>query len=466
MRAEKAKSLLVSALALCLSLSCTFVQSLGQRGTPVPAPVTEIPAVNLTAEAALTAASRATPTGTAGPTQDASGTPAPEDTPAVAETTVPGALPHLEAGQPLDLTAINMLDEIRGWGLGQPAAGDTPAGAHQHVLVTEDGGLTWRDVSPPQPAGGEGVSLAASAFFLDEDNAWAAFYDANTARAAGTARVWVTRDGGGTWTASEPLDLSDVEGYVPSDMIFVTDRIGWLMAHAGAGMGHDYVLVFATRDAGQTWERVADPFTNTLAMSCQKNNLGFLNERTGWVTGDCFGVAPGVYFQRTDDGGLTWAEQLLPAPTGMARLFESPEVGCGTYSLTLLPPQAVRVAVSCNYFLEDGRIDNYLYASDDGGQTWSIDPLPGRTMAFLNPDVGWSLAGSDVNDPAAARLLSRTSDGGDSWAEIGTVFWDASFDFVTQELGWAVARSGEDLGLVQSTDGGATWQLLEPRSAP
>jgi photosystem II stability/assembly factor-like uncharacterized protein len=208
---------------------------------------------------------------------------------------------------------------------------------------------------------------------------------------------------------------------------------------------------------------VADPLSispTNLPMSCSKSGIGFLDPDHGWVAGDCHGVAPGVYFHRSTDAGRNWEPQPLPAPPGAADLFTNQTVGCGTYSLTVIPPQFVSVAVVCQDFV-NSELNAWLYRSNDAGQTWEANPLPGRELFFLDPNLVWSVAEGDVNNPTAVRHLFRSDDGGQSWADITTVTWGAQFDFVDANTGWAVARSGEELAFVHTTDGGATWQIVE-----
>ena len=73
---------------------------------------------------------------------------------------------------------------------------------------------------------------------------------------------------------------------------------------------------------------------------------------------------------------------------------------------------------------------------------------------------------ADPNDPDAPRRLYQTTDGGQTWPEINTVAWTAQLDFVDPAHGWALARAGEEIALVQSANGGASWALLEPDSGP
>ncbi len=439
-------------LGLALSLACSRLPLGGQ---PIPGPATVAAGITQTFVAGQgQAVGAATPT----TAPDATRPPAGAPTDSAADG---GARPRLAPGQPANIIRLNMLDAATGW-----AVGFAPNDPSEYVLRTTDGGQTWVDVSPPVAPG---TPWAATAFFLDANQAWVTLAHAEAPPLSGTpAVVWHTQDAGQNWSPSQPLNLSDAEYSAPSHLLFVDNLRGWLLTHVGAGMNHDYVMLFATGDGGQTWSRLADPLStapNGLPMSCGKTDLAFLDAQTGWVAGDCHGVAPGVYFHRTADGGLTWQPQVLPPPPGAANLFSLETVGCGTYSLRPLPPQTLKAAVYCQDFVS-GEVTVWIYSSADAGQNWDASPLPGRDLFFLDANTVWSAAEGDVNDPNAPRHLYRSDDGGQSWADITTVNWGPQLDFIDANTGWAVARAGEELALVHSTDAGANWQLLNPTTGP
>ncbi len=449
-------------LSLGLTLSCS--QLPGGQSAPTPTAGAVLSGATATAAATRT---QAVATSTPAATQSPAVTATPVSAEGAGGTTITPApsgeaLPRLEAGEALTVTTINMLSETAGWGIGRGTSDP-----HDHVLRTTDGGSTWQDVSPPERLASPEGELAATGFFQDADNAWVTYAARNgELLSVAAAVVWRTRDAGLTWSSSQPLNLADVEGSFPSDLFMADGLHGWLLTHVGAGMNHDYVILFATGDGGQTWARVADPLStdpNQLQQSCGKTGLGFLNAQTGWVTGDCHGVAPGVYLYRADDGGHAWQPVTLPAPANAAGLFTQETMGCGSYPVAFLSPQTVRLAVYCQDFnLNQAKV--YLYASDDAGQSWQISPLPGRDSAFLDAQTGWSVAEGDVNNPRAARKLSMTADGGRTWTDLGTVTWSSRLDFVSPLLGWGVARAGDEVALVHTTDGGKTWKLMQPRA--
>jgi photosystem II stability/assembly factor-like uncharacterized protein len=359
-----------------------------------------------------------------------------------------------------------MLTASTGWAAAE-AAGDLD----DRLLITSDGGQTWRDVTPPQPvdaalALGQGATLAA----LNEQTAWATFYDRTGGPLSTTPFVWRTADGGQSWNASQPLDLTDAELFSPSDLVFVDVHTGWLLVHVGAGMMHDYVMLFTTQDGGLSWERLADPFTETdngLMQSCGKTGLVFADAQTGWVTGDCGGVQPGApYLYRSTDAGRAWAFVELPPPGQKPDLFQIETMACGVQAPLYARGPAVVLAVTCqDYTADPSQSLAYLYRTGDGGASWTMEPIAGGFSAgtFLSPDAGWVLGPAATSSES---VLSQTLDGGLSLNSLRQLNWTGPLDFVDGQTGWAIAQAGDAKALVHTTDGGRTWQLITPQIAP
>jgi len=76
--------------------------------------------------------------------------------------------PNPKAGKPVTIKTIKMLDAQHGWAVGQ-IAGDSG----DSILFTQDGGITWKNISPA--AGSSNRSVLA--FFLDARQAWVIYYD-------------------------------------------------------------------------------------------------------------------------------------------------------------------------------------------------------------------------------------------------------------------------------------------------
>ena len=111
-----------------------------------------------------------------------------------------------------------------------------------------------------------------------------------------------------------------------------------------------------------------------------------------------------------------------------------------------------------------GQYGSMLYMSNDGGQTWTSNPSPARSLTFINPLVGWALpAGQNNNQPPYA--LSQTQDGGKTWTTVKQLAWTGALNFVDPQTVLAVAQADQASSLVSTTDGGKTWHEVKPKFA-
>ncbi len=389
--------------------------------------------------------------------------PSASPTPLVVTATVPTGL-HLKPGEALKVTSIHMLDAALGWAVGR---GSTDP--NDHILRTTDGGNTWRDVSPSGAfSASDNSDKAAAAFFLDASHAWIAVYNRTPSPHPQPAQVWFTTDGGQNWTPSQTLDLANVQQdyYMPTGLGFADANVGWLMVHLGVGMSHDYVALFTTRDGGKSWKRVVDPEKNNLPMGCYKNGAAFIDADNGWVAGDCGGVMAGLYLYRTNDGGATWEQESLPAPSTYPDLYQNEQDVCGATAPVMTPALDGYLAVKCT-FMTDGQNRRWLYTTADGGKTWTphVLPLPYGDLEFISPQAGW-LLGAVGADSNAEGHLYVTQDGGASWSPVQALGWQGQLDFIDEQNGWVVAEAGEALALVRTSNAGVTWQEIKPVVAP
>jgi hypothetical protein len=189
--------------------------------------------------------------------------------------------------------------------------------------------------------------------------------------------------------------------------------------------------------------------------------MSFSDPSNGWLiwqTLSAYYYIPPEY-ATTVDGGLTWERQDFPPPPESPDLFTEDYLYCEPYQLNLLSAQSVRLLVGCfDYGFPPEAFVSYLYASDDGGTTWTTarlpDPVhaPDYTLIYFNNDQALLLG----------REIYNSDDGGETWEQVGRVFWDGAFSFVDRENGWAVAREVGEVALARTEDGGATWEELRP----
>ena len=324
---------------------------------------------------------------------------------------------------------IEMLDEVNGWAV-----------TNENIIRTDDGGVTWYDVSPGSFAD---AGYLIYPDFFDANIAWVQFPDMNNYPNGGT--LYHTTDGGLNWE-------SFVTPFSGGIFHFIDEENGWMMADLGVGAGSMAVSIFQTGDGGQTWERVytndpnLDGAGETLPLGGIKGTLLPLDAQTLWVGGVVY--APGtIYLFRSDDGGGTWSQVELTLPANASAselsveniLFVSAERGIIMLRVTSDSPQVV------------------LYKTEDGGETWSLLPT--------------TFNGSGLLDlPSASEMIFYTGDQFHVTTDAGLSFTavipDIKFgesiidiSFVDSKMGWAIT---DELALYRTTDGAATWSRLIP----
>jgi len=431
---RRTATLTITLLAAALLGGCNMPSTGGP--TPLPPAATD------------TAAPVSSPAASATPEPASTATP-PEPSPPTA-TAAPAAPPivHLAAGVSFDLTWVSMRSLTEGWAVGGLS------GASDHVFRTTDGGQTWRDVTPPQPAD-VGLPQAASAFFLDAQTGWVLYHPSGNLTGGGMPlAVWRTGDGGASWTAAAPLavDLSGATQAVP-ELYFIDPTHGWIMLHLGAaGMNRYPIYLLRSEDGGATWSTQIDPYNAAYLQSCPKTGWTF-SGNTGLASiGNCPFDSAAVDW--SSDSGLTWTEIRLPFGSGYSNLAGN--AGCAAHSPILFSASAWIVAMDCRTFDSPPKNLSFLYRTNDASTTWTISEYPAGALDFIDTNQGWAF-GKDIY---------RTTDGGANWNHISTVTWDGQFSIVDASHIWAIASSGSNYALVESTNGGSSWAILNAQLVP
>lgn len=331
-----------------------------------------------------------------------------------------------------EFTALEMVDQQTGWSI-----------TEQAILRTDDGGLTWYDLSMPEVTDlGYGTGFSV----LDENIAWVLVADSQEPVHTGT--LYRTQDGGLNWEAIPvPFDSGKLD--------FVDALQGWMMLNLGAGAGSMGVSIFRTEDGGLTWSEVYTNDPNqpeagdSLPLGGLKNNLIAKDGQTAWVAGVIYAPET-IYLFKSTDGGQTWATQTLPAAPSTQNT-ESNTKGpiLLTASDAILPVQFMGETMRTGF-----------YISHNGGQSWDFNTMmPGLGVTdFVSPADGFYWSGEQ---------FFVTVDGGASWTATNPNidFGDTLFlmDFVDPQHGWVVTYTGDNQRILYATDdGGVTWRQLTP----
>jgi len=422
--------------------------------TPMPLIVVALAACAPAYAPEATPASNALPTKTVLWTDTP--TPAPDPAPTSTETPVePTPTPTSTPVLAVTITYIKMIDMTGGWAEGQVGTEEA-----SRILRTTDGGGTWRDVSPVIREGPYG------SFFLDAQLAWVWTLYGH--------EMWRTQDGGDTW-----VSVATVGGQ--PEIWFNDSQRGWKMEATHWGLSYvqfDIDSFGTTQDGGQTWQETNPPPGRGSAFMAYPDALmawavraGFAKTQEGYPN-----LVVPFFIEWTSDGGMAWTFHAMPLPPEafpvepLSDGYYFGGVGnCDFVSPVYSSTAIWKLALTC-----EGR--SWMYTTANRGKTWIISPMPAGLDAdiqFIDPTIGWLFL-RDPLDTSEGRLY-QTEDGGQDWTLIKRTRWaDAQLDFLDAQRGWAVVCSDawycyEDdaiHALVRTTDGGQTWQILQPQIAP
>jgi photosystem II stability/assembly factor-like uncharacterized protein len=158
----------------------------------------------------------------------------------------------------------------------------THQGLNVVLLKTENGGLSWINITPEA-----GITGEMKVQFIDSQ---VGFIYSNFSN---DDRFWITNNGGQSWL-EKPLNfnLGSGSGNIPS-MHFVNENTGYLFG--GDGSFNYKGVIAQTTNAGQSWNLTTLPNINSLI-----RHLHFTSQDTG------FAITGNGQIIRTNDGGNSW----------------------------------------------------------------------------------------------------------------------------------------------------------------
>jgi photosystem II stability/assembly factor-like uncharacterized protein len=320
-----------------------------------------------------------------------------------------------------------------------------------HLFWTEDGGIAWKDITPPGTT--SSPQRIVSAFFLNDKQGWA----------LAPGAVFSTADSGAHWSMTDLsraglVDLSQATEVAPfPPMIgridFSDSLHGWIsLATTRIGYGRSKWLL-KTSDGGRTWQLApGDP--------------GYAGMVHGLTSDECWMRSyQGDTLSVTRDGGKSWENIAILPPEGI-------DPGrWPNYELPMFKDSRqgfLVVTYSAEERVQSGAV---LFTTDDGGRTWKADrrltELGNMTSAFA---VSSAMVGDEwiaacvigrqnptlVMIPKGATVAS-TSDY-QAW-----LLEPRQLSFISPSRGWALLRYGR---IVSTSDGGKTWTEMRPEPMP
>jgi len=273
---------------------------------------------------------------------------------------------------------------------------------------------------------------------------------------------------GSDWTLIGPLNT----GGRITDVAISPDNDDHLYVSTAVGG------VFRSTDRGLNWTPIFDeigkPSIGNIAIApsnAQRIYVG-TGEANGSATSGAF-YGDGIY--RSDDGGDTWTNAGLPDSNHIGRIVVD-------------PADPDRVFVAATGILYGGNEERGIYRTTDAGANWEKvlyigDETAGIDVAMntANPNILFAAMWERTRQPwersygGLTSAIHRSTDGGNTWTELGAAHGLPAPDDQTGRIGLAISESDPSIiysrfttneitnvfnGLYKSIDNGDNWTLV------
>ena len=333
--------------------------------------------------------------------------------------------------------------------------------AYQALLELERVGGPWRFVGPApvegehQPPGETFSSGRTNSFAVDPRNSDVVY------AAVSVGGIWKTEDGGQTWRSltdnQVPLNYGSIV-MNPNDPDTLYALLGEFDGQIAGDYGYLANGIMRTRDAGQTWELLGADVFNAAAVTA----LVFASDGTLFASSGQLAVyeAPpdqpdfGI-FKSTDDGDtwepvLTCSEIAICVPQDWnPDLTITAKLG-GFMDLDITSDDALFASV-CNIECQG----TTLLRSTDGGESWDELGLSDAIQTWADEnEVSVQYLDQDQTIPYLDGLEIATTPADPNVIIAGGGLWWIGADEDGREV------EGTWSWVIRSTDGGETWEWL------
>jgi photosystem II stability/assembly factor-like uncharacterized protein len=357
-------------------------------------------------------------------------------------------------------------------------------GGDDDLHRSEDGGMHWERIGPPNNVGALAFSAAEQGLFTagwgvqvshDEGSSWSNLLDSGRVESFSLAdgsppTLYVTRtqdtnvrsdDGGATW---KPMSTG-------AQIVVGAGQVAFAPARRGTAYATVADRLFVSRDGGQHWRALAEtPHISVLGLAAS-------DPRVLYIAG-----MDGAF--RSRDGGASWTRAPLPG---------SASNQSGPIHVLAVDPSDAKVVYT------EAFMRGFL-RSRDGGNTWTTIPSPdpekrdlleltvdrrhvvyARTMngSWRSRDGGatWEPRGDEADDWPLGRRVMVEAPGDEQPLLVATpvavvppstqpLTYDRvkkMWNYELRSVLWAKDhRIGYNAGhaLFKTTDGGASWRML------
>ncbi len=310
-----------------------------------------------------------------------------------------------------------------------------------HTLPRDLPVSDWKSIGPASSAGGfEGIGRTNCVAFhpADLQTIWVG---------AASGGLWVTHDGGNTWTCltdkNESMGINDI--IIPTD--YETSHTIYIATGDKDSFDNYSVGVLKSTDDGHTWNATGLSFELNERKQVNRVLINPLNNNVLIAA-----TTDGVY--KTIDGGITWNEELSD------EFFIDMEMHPADPDI-----------------LYGSTFDGEVFVSVDGGVQWKknlTDATAARTELAVSPDEpDWVYA---ITVTGSLKGIYKSSDRGSTFVKVfdgatkNLLTYDADGSGTNGQAGYDLALAASPLDantlLVggvntwRSTDGGQNWTLV------
>ncbi|MFJ6572574.1 WD40/YVTN/BNR-like repeat-containing protein [Streptomyces sp. NPDC091292] len=295
------------------------------------------------------------------------------------------------------------------------------AGSRGTVLRTQDGGRTWRDVSP---VGAEGLEFRDVEAFDARRAVVLAIGEGDA------SRVLRTEDGGATWT--EAFRNPDPKAFYDC-VAFFDQRNGLAMSDPVDGK----YRILSTRDGGRSWtvlpsEGMPPALAGEAGFAASGQCLVTSGTRDVWLA---TGGGARARVLHSADRGRTWTATDTPIPAG--------DPARGVFAVAFRD-RAHGIAVGGDYRADQASPDAAA-VTGDGGRTWgpSAQPPPAYRsgVTWLPHSLSHSVGARHAVLAVGPTGTDLTTDGGRTWRTVDTGSYD-TVDCTADGTCWASGEKG------------------------